>query len=162
MRMLHFVLAVTLVAFSSSVCSADLGSEVELILGHYESIRVALAADSGRGIEASARQIASTANRASGQAQGPDRTSLRAIQRAATALAGLNASDLEGLRRKFGELSRPLVSMMARTPELRRGRSIFRCPMVEGYGQWIQPTDTLQNPYMGQRMLACGAAGRWE
>lgn len=28
--------------------------------------------------------------------------------------------------------------------------------MADGYGRWIQSMRETQNPYMGQRMLACG------
>jgi threonine/homoserine/homoserine lactone efflux protein len=34
---------------------------------------------------------------------------------------------------------------------------VFECPMAKGYKRWVQPTDELENPYMGQEMLTCGS-----
>jgi Cu(I)/Ag(I) efflux system membrane fusion protein len=33
--------------------------------------------------------------------------------------------------------------------------------MVEGFSKWFQMTEQIENPYMGQRMLACGSESDW-
>jgi len=70
-------------------------------------------------------------------------------------MESVEASDLAALRRSFGELSRPLVALLGELSEL-TGYFVFECPMAAGYKRWIQPTDAIQNPYMGSRMLRCG------
>ena len=154
---------VALSILGASGASAQLNdagvANVESILADYEIIRDALANDRSAPIAAAARRIQSTARGAAGSASGPARAQLRAIASKARALAG--AGDLAAMRRAFGRLSEPLVTLVKSHARLRRGRHLFDCPMAEGYGEWIQNDDQISNPYMGQRMLTCGAARDW-
>jgi hypothetical protein len=34
--------------------------------------------------------------------------------------------------------------------------------MAQGYQKWVQRTETIENPYMGQSMLACGSKATWD
>lgn len=132
-----------------SVGLADEAANARQILTRYERIRSALVNDTGRGIAAQAQQIQRIAGRS-------ENGELRRAGEAAGQLAELPATDLPALRRAFGELSRPLVALLGRMPQL-TGYHIFECPMAAGYKRWIQRTTAVENPYMGSRMLTCGA-----
>lgn len=136
-------------------------SHIETILVDYEVIRDALANDRGAPIAAAARRIRVRAGEASGEATGSTRSQLRALASKARALASVDATDMRELRRAFGRISQPLVTLVRSTPRLRRGRHLFDCPMADGYGEWIQNGEQIENPYMGQRMLTCGAGREW-
>lgn len=135
--------------------SSQTRAAVDGVLADYELIRAGLAGDDASGVAAAARRIErrATALRSSG---GPVAARMNEVVRAASRLARIGASDLAAVRRGFGTLSRPLVSLLDEVPQLAVGRHVFECPMAEGYGRWIQPTAELRNPYMGQRMLSCG------
>ncbi|HJK91319.1 MAG TPA: hypothetical protein RMH85_14425 [Polyangiaceae bacterium LLY-WYZ-15_(1-7)] len=130
-------------------------------LGHYETIRDALANDRGAPVTAAARQLAQASRAALHTASGNAQASLRALAPAADRLARTDAGDLAALRRAFGEVSRHLVTLLEAEPALARGKHLFHCPMAQGYGRWIQDDDSIANPYMGQRMLMCGAPVEW-
>lgn len=145
MRFALFLLVIGLPTFAQ----ADEVDDARRVLASYETIRAALAADNGRGVAAQARRIAQIG--ASSQ-----NAHLRRAARAGETLATVSASDLPALRRAFGELSRPLVVLLSATPAL-TGYHLFECPMADGYKRWIQRTEQIENPYMGSRMLTCGA-----
>lgn len=139
----------------------DTIAQIESILSDYETIRASLAADRGGPVAEAARRIRSKAEAASAESSGPTRDSLRALASKARALASVNASDMSALRTAFGRLSQPLVALVRSSARLQRGRFLFECPMAEGYGGWIQNDEQISNPYMGQRMLTCGAGRAW-
>jgi Cu(I)/Ag(I) efflux system membrane fusion protein len=120
------------------------------VLAAYERARSLLAADTIDGLAIVARDIEAAAKSA-GYAD---------IAQTAAHLAA--QTSLEVARTKFGDLSRHLVALLAKDPSLARGQHVFECPMVTGYAKWIQPTEDLQNPYMGKRMLACGGESTWQ
>lgn len=134
-----------------------LEQNVLLVFADYEQVRASLAADRGAGIGTVAARITRRARLAQRDAAGATAQHLGSVRTAASNLARIDASDLVALRRGFSQLSRPLVALMRAMPTAARGRYLFECPMVAGYGQWIQTSREIENPYMGQRMLACGA-----
>jgi hypothetical protein len=132
-------------------------AELETVLAHYEAIRALLAADQGEGVADRAKQLeaaAATAGPVGGEEARPHLTALAA---AARELAAVEASDLDAMRLAFGELSRPMVALHQADEELAARYHVFECPMAKGYKRWVQPTDELENPYMGQEMLTCGS-----
>lgn len=137
----------------------DLEAALRPILEHYETARAALANDQGAPVPGAARRIAELAARV--QTTSASARDLEALRDAARRLARTSPSDLAALRRGFGEVSRPLIALLQRTPAAARGLHLFHCPMAEGYGEWVQPTGEIQNPYMGQRMAMCGTARDW-
>jgi len=136
---------------SAGPASAALDS----VFSEYEQIRDALVRDE-------ASQIAAAATRIHDQAQGIHTPALQArmteVASAAEALSQADAADLPAVRRAFGALSQPLVALLDENAELASNRYVFECPMAEGYGRWIQPTEELQNPYMGTMQPTCGQA----
>ena len=51
---------------------------------------------------------------------------------------------------------------MLAEPSHKKGRYVFYCPMVKGYQKWVQVDKKISNPYMGTRMLECGAKSDWK
>ena len=69
--------------------------------------------------------------------------------------------DLEAARVHFAELSEVLVSLGSADPRLASGWNLFSCPMIDGFSQWFQRPEEIENPYMGARMRVCGVAEPW-
>jgi membrane fusion protein, copper/silver efflux system len=130
-------------------------------LGATEQARAKLAADSLEGLEPLAREVAQALRQAA-TGLGPDmgasllQSGAEAAERLATAREPAQA------RKAFGDLSRALVALAMADERLRQGWSIFECPMEEGFNKWVQREGALENPYMGQQMLACGRASEWK
>ena len=109
------------------------------VFGHYEKISAALVADDLDAVL-----------EATGEAVG------RAGKDGDERLAGLleelgHADDLDTAREAFLPLSREVILAAAG----KDGFYVMSCPMVEN-GKWLQSDDQVKNPYMGQRMVACG------
>ena len=131
--------------------AGDGAATMDALLVEYEAVREKLAADTGAGVADHAKTIAATARAL------PARPELAELATAADKLAATDAGDLEALRLAFGEVSKPLVALAEADPELSKDLHTFECPMAKGYKRWIQPDAKLENPYMGQKMLACGS-----
>ena len=71
---------------------------------------------------------------------------------ATRALALAGAGDLEAARKAFQDLSRAAI----RRNGVAGGVHLFHCPMVAGYGYWLQKSDKVSNPYLGTAMPTCG------
>jgi Cu(I)/Ag(I) efflux system membrane fusion protein len=127
----------------------------------YQEARAALAADKLDGVKLPATRTAQAlAAAASGLA---DRKAAAAIvteaERTARSLA--KASDIEGARSTFGELSRALLLVASADERLTEGLTVWSCPMTKTFPKWIQREGEKQNPYMGQKMPTCGEASDW-
>jgi len=120
------------------------------MLAAYERVRALLAADQIEGVGEAAHEIEATANAAK----------YPAIAASAAKLAA--ASDLEAARVSFADVSREVVTLLASDKALAKGQHVFECPMTKGYRKWVQPSQDLENPYMGRKMLACGGESTWE
>ncbi len=132
-------------------------SEIARALAAYEQLRAALASDSLDGVATHA-STAATALRAIGKdATLPEslRDHVRAGAEAADTLAA--AKDVAAARAAFGDLSEHIISAAGSDPAATEGWYAFECPMTEGYNKWLQPSQELRNPYMGQDMLTCGS-----
>ena len=109
----------------------------------YEAVRAALAGDDFGAAKAAAAGLAKFA--------GAD----EAIAKGAHDIG--TAADIEVARLAFGDASRAYITLLSQDPERAKGKYAFRCPMAKGYKLWVQLTDKLENPYMGQRMIDCGS-----
>jgi Cu(I)/Ag(I) efflux system membrane fusion protein len=134
----------------------ELRDNLGVALESYERIRISLAQDRFEGIPEAASLLASELVDGGTPLQ-DDR--LSQARNAAEAMA--KAPTIDEARRRFAELSQPLISLVAQSTELSGARFLFLCPMVDGFNQWIQNTDGIENPYMGGRMPSCGTALPW-
>lgn len=129
----------------------------------YEAVRAQLAADRLDTLISRARRLSQSLELAS---QGlPEDTAsehVRSLEEAAAAAISIaQASDLETARAAFGEVSRFLILLVSADPRLTEGWRVFSCPMAETFPKWMQPTDEIENPFMGTAMPTCGAASDW-
>ena len=136
-------------------------SELREGLRGYEQIRAMLAADTASGAQNASSRIATALDAAASDdgLPAPLNEALIAGAHAARDLPG--AADVEAARACFGEVSRAFVAASEADPRLQEGLHVFRCPMAEGFQKWIQTSETLENPYMGTRMLQCGSSSDW-
>jgi len=123
----------------------------------YELCRALLAADTGEGVADCANGIAVASK--SAQAEAPEAAGehIASLAKAAEALAGTKPDDMGALRLSFGGVSEAVVAMLRAAPDTARHYHVFECPMAKGYKRWVQPGATLDNPYMGAKMLRCGS-----
>lgn len=136
---------------------------VRSALSAYEETRELLASDRFGGLDASAGRLAGSLEAAEeALADGtPPEVALH-LEEAATAARNLaRASDLAAAREAFGEVSRALIALAAADPRLAEGWHVFECPMAEPFPKWMQPSEDLDNPYMGKVMATCGSASDW-
>lgn len=68
------------------------------------------------------------------------------------AIAIAKAKDIKAAREHFLHLSHAAIKLA----ETRKGYVVMVCPMVKG-GEWLQTDKKVKNPYMGKKMLTCGA-----
>ncbi len=130
---------------------AGLEETLEEILKPYEEIRKGLAHDeikeTGRHAETLLRILEKT--------QPSLKPLFKDLKKAIEELK--KAETLDSARQSFSRLSRALIEIIRRY-NLSIAHA-FYCPMGEesfGYGGWLQPSETLENPYMGKKMSTCG------
>lgn len=132
-------------------------------LEDYEDVRSLLAQDRIEGLAAEALQLTAGLDAAASQGDElPDRLAalLEEALRAAQSLE--STKDLESARAAFGEVSRLLIPVVALDERLSHNRHVFRCPMVQdGFNKWMQPSEKIENPFMGQAMPGCGEPADW-
>jgi len=137
--------------------SSPVTTSMRTLLAGYERVRSHLAADDLGGVADAAREIQANAKSAYADSKATD---LMGIANHAGLLA--DAKDIKTARASFGEVSRHLITLLSNDVALNKTMHVFECPMVKGYKKWVQPTEDLQNPYMGKRMLACGGESTWK
>ena len=140
---------------SASSPPAAAPDSARAVLAAYERVRVSLAADDLTGVPEAARALETSAKAAASAGN----AHFSAIATSSSALAA--AADLKAARTSFGEVSEHLVALLATDKALATGQHVFECPMVKGYNKWVQPSENLENPYMGKRMLTCGGESSW-
>ena len=72
-----------------------------------------------------------------------------------------NAESAISARKPYAALSQVLFGLAEVDHRLQKGWRPFFCPMAEGFPKWFQGHHEIENPYMGQQMLACGTASDW-
>ncbi len=137
-------------------------ASVRTALDAYEEIRTSLVQDTLEGVAASSQRLAAALAAAhSGLEQAPLEVKQR-FQAGSSEAKGLaKAESLDDGRKRFGDLSESIVSIVAADQRLAKERRIFECPMVSGFNKWLQRGERLENPYMGKKMLTCGSESTW-
>ncbi len=126
----------------------------------YEAVRAQLARDDLEGLGPRAEEMASALQHAAQAAGG--HPAAEQLQRGAEAASLLGATEeIDVARQRFSAVSEALIALAASEPRLQKDWHLFECPMVRGFNQWLQRETSLENPYMGQRMLACGTQSPW-
>ena len=89
----------------------------------------------------------------------PVRATLRAAAASAKNLESVDSA--ASARRPYAALSRALFGLAEADPRLQEGWHAFSCPMAGDFPKWFQGHQEIENPYMGQQMLACGSPSDW-
>lgn len=130
---------------------------VQEAMSALDRARAALASDTIDGVpEAGTRVATFMRDSAASVAPADAKQCLADGARAADSLAA--SRDIEAARRHFAEVTASLTALASADPRLQEGWRIFECPMVQEENRWLQRGDTLENPYMGKKMLACGTS----
>ncbi len=126
------------------------------ILDSYERIRRSLARDETTPVRDTAGVLSGYIKEAIALSDGDVRERLKEMEVFSSSLSG-SQGDIVEIRRVFSSLSRVVLSFAERygLPE-GAGFHAFICPMVDGYGGWLQRGRRVENPYMGQMMSECG------
>ena len=131
------------------------------VLATYEQLRAQLARDEILPTTGTAQTLDREARDASASVPQKLRPQLLKLARAAQRLKEMPKQDASEVRRAFGQVSEPVVTVLVAEPSLQAGRYLFECPMAQGYKKWVQSSPRISNPYMGTRMLECGAPSKW-
>lgn len=133
---------------------------VEAAFKATEEIRLALSLDEQEPIQAAAKRVASSLKRVElTELPAPVQASITSAVASANNLA--QVVGLKPARTHYATLSEALFGLAQFDLRLQRGWHVFRCPMAEGFQKWFQPYAQIENPYMGQYMLACGSSDKW-
>ncbi|MBF5046471.1 efflux RND transporter periplasmic adaptor subunit [Aggregicoccus sp. 17bor-14] len=128
-----------------------------------EGVRTLLARDSVEGLAPRAEATVQALRTATGALPAGSAPSLAAELNAGTEAASrlAHATALPEARTHFAALSQRLEALARMDPRLQQGWVIYSCPMTKGPARWVQRPGALANPYMGEKMLACGTAVAW-
>lgn len=131
---------------------------LQLVFAGYEQLREALARDDVKRLAEVAAPLATTLRETVKRDPAAPERLRAALEKSAQAAEQLaTETELAPARLRFGTLSQGLVDAALADPSVAAGWSLFECPMAEGYKRWLQPEGPMANPYMGERMLKCGA-----
>lgn len=142
--------------------TADSRASIDRALARYDDIRSKLANDQTAAVSEDAQRLEQAAKDATNGSPPSLRPTLEFLSTAAAGLQNADRADPEAVRKAFGDVSRATISLLGADARLSKGRIIYECAMTEGYGKWIQTTEKVSNPYMGSRMLECGAQVAWD
>ena len=126
-----------------------------------DRVRARLARDELSGVGDDTRALAE-ALRAAASGLPKDRSDLADGLARSSGLADLLAAStsLDQARHVFADVNAALIPIVAADARLTSGWHVFECPMFE-HARWMQKKETIENPYMGTRMLVCGSASEW-
>lgn len=132
--------------------SAEERAQAEQVFTAADAVREALAADELHQAHAAAEPL-----RQALSAFPP--SELQTARDGLTALGA--ATDLDGARDAYSDIALGLVRLASRDARLQERWQLYRCPMTDHHGQWVQPPGAMANPYMGTAMLQCGVEEDW-
>ena len=126
---------------------------MQTILSSYESLRSALSEDEFEGLDTHVASIEKAAH----SLAAAGKSDWTKVETAAQHFKRSLKSEVRLVRKSSGDLSEPLLNILAKDKGLAKGLHVFECPMAEGYKKWAQPTSEISNPYRGTKMPKCGA-----
>lgn len=128
-------------------------AQVDAMLESYLDARQLLAEDKLEGVSEELSAI--------GQAAQPltdfDHAQVRALAQDLVEFAAVRPDDLESARETFEGISDAMIELTKIVPPSDAAAEtlyVAYCPMAKA--SWLQATEELANPYMGQKMLKCG------
>ena len=128
-------------------------AQVDAMVASYLDLRQLLANDQLDGMSEELAEISQAAQPLTDSGDAQVRTLAKDIAERAAAQPG----DLEKAREMFGTVSTAMIDLVKVVPPsdtVAETLYVAYCPMAKA--SWLQATDQLANPYMGQKMLKCG------
>ena len=119
-----------------ALASSSIAGVSTPVWASYESVSAALVADDLAVAQAKAAELVGRSD---------------SVELDAAASAVKNAQNIFEARKAFAGLSALVITAV----KGEEGYYVMQCPMFDN-GIWVQDTDALQNPYMGQSMPSCG------
>lgn len=142
--------------------NAQVAGPARMMLGSYEKVSDALAADDLKSAQAAAQTFAAVADitgidlGCTGVMSGCDGDSgcdaAKASGCTKSLQALIEAEDLEQAREHFKGLSAQAMELA----KAEKGFYVMRCPMAGKDAFWLQSDPEIRNPYHGSSMLRCG------
>lgn len=129
----------------ASAQNAALSEANKIVMGHYENIRAALAADDLRGSQRAATKLITILKPVTADSAPAANAPASPMLEPAEAI--VNAQALDRARAAFKIMS---VEAMHLTDGV-KGYYVINCSMVPN-GDWVQTDDKVSNPYMGKIM----------
>jgi hypothetical protein len=132
---------------TSSSLPRKLTEEDNLMLGQYEAIRVALAHDDLPLARKASGSLAETFSERRVRAAAQSLTASDSLESARWAFKTLSA---EAVKIAKGNEGYYVMHCVVPCPE-----NCHQCPM-EKFGEWVQTSPTVENPFMGKASIRCG------
>lgn len=143
----------------SSLDLRKAGFAVDDWFGQYERVRAALAKDDFAASRAPARELADALAQAKNAVAGSADEFAELYGRLSADADALSGADgLEPARSSFDKMSADMVLLARRYGTPGGGLNLIFCPMAFGGtgSHWLQPAETVDNPYHGLEMPTCG------
>lgn len=150
------ILVLAIVLFvPTTVFAGSFNEQMNAILVDYLKIQKLLASDQTTGIQNLAKAIHDNSKKLS-LSEAPknfgDHFKNVPTQIQSSSLQLSQGKTIEDMRTAFKELSRPIANWVEMiNPE---DAKVYFCSMAKA--SWVQKSETVMNPYYGQKMLACG------
>lgn len=128
-------------------------AQVDAMVASYLDLRQLLATDQLDGV---AEELVAVRDAAQPLTKS-DEAQVKTLAQDIVDRAAAQPDDLEEARETFDGISVALIELVQVTPPsdaVADTLYVAYCPMVEA--SWLQATEELANPYMGQKMLECG------
>jgi len=130
---------------------AEAQAQVDRLVSSYLTIQESLAQDEMQGIAAQFAEVRQSA-------ESLNNAQLEAKAEAVAETAQAEPGDLEEARDAFKDLSAALIELtQVAAPNDQAASALYvaNCPMAGA--DWLQASEQIVNPYMGQRMVRCGS-----
>ena len=128
-------------------------AQVDALITSYHDLREQLSSDQAEGLAESFTAVREAAQPLA-DSEEPD---IRRLAQSVVDRAAAEPADLKQARAEFGGLSESMIELTkaaAESDAVPQTLYVAYCPMAKA--SWLQATEELQNPYMGQKMPKCG------
>ena len=127
--------------------------QVDALITAYLDLRQSLANDQFEDVSAKMASIGEQAQPLTDS----DNAEVQQLAQSLVEVSAANPEDVEGAREAYKAISTPvieLVKLVPPTDDVAETFYVGYCPMVKA--SWLQTSEELANPYMGEKMLRCG------
>ncbi|GAA4469677.1 hypothetical protein [Novipirellula rosea] len=138
---------------AANASAAENTSDVDALVKSYLDLRKTLAEDKSDGIAVKVAAIGEKAK----PLFNSDNADVERVAKAIATSAEPKPEDLVAARKAYQSISASMIELVKIASPSNQAVSelyVAYCPMVKA--SWLQTTEEIENPYMGQKMLSCG------